>query len=103
MNEPSGNTEEANAFLETFRGSVPLRHEPSSHSHRQPSVQPSVEDEVENEEEEEASSHQGSQHSEELPEVAECRHSREGSPAAETGSPFSRAEAVYFRSCYNTV
>ena len=53
-------------LLETFRESVSPRHEPS-HSHRQPSV----EDEVENEEEEEAASYQGSQHSEELPEVAD--------------------------------
>jgi hypothetical protein len=66
VNEPSSNTEEADTLLETFRGSVPPRHEPS-HSHRQPSV----ENEVENEEEEKAASHQGSQHSEELAEVAD--------------------------------
>ena len=47
-------------------GSVPPRHKPS-HSHRQPFV----EDEVENEEEEEAASYRGSQHSEELLEVAD--------------------------------
>jgi hypothetical protein len=59
---PSKNRARSGSNLE----SVPPRHEPS-HSHRQPSV----EDEVENAEEEAAASHQGSQHSEELAEVAD--------------------------------
>jgi hypothetical protein len=56
---------------------------------------------VENGEDEEAASHQRSQHSEELLEVDVIVRTA-GRRQREREGLFSRAEAVYFRSCYNT-